>query len=107
MRRKRARSLGTENVLVDLGFADAGELSAKAMLAMKLNAILNARGLSQTKAAQILGMPQSKISAIRNYKLQGISLARLMHALAVLGQHVRITVTPSKTRTSGRIDVAA
>jgi hypothetical protein len=30
-------------------------------------------------------MPQPKISAIRNYKLQGISLERLMHALTALG----------------------
>jgi hypothetical protein len=30
-------------------------------------------------------MPQPKISAIRNYKLQGISLERLMHALTAWG----------------------
>jgi predicted XRE-type DNA-binding protein len=104
---RRKRNSGTSNVLVDLGFVDAGELSAKTMLAMKVNALLDARGLSQSKAAQILGMPQPKISAIRNYKLQGISLARLMLALTVLGQHIRITVTPSKARTRARIDVAA
>jgi predicted XRE-type DNA-binding protein len=107
MSRKRKGSGGTDNVLTDLGFADAGELSAKTMLAMKINALLEARRLSQAKAAQILGMPQAKISAIRNYKLQGISLARLMHALTVLGQHIRIIVTPSKARTPARIDVAA
>ena len=107
MLRKQAKPSGTTNVLVDLDFADAGELSAKAMLAMKLNAILDLRGLSQIKAAQMLGMPQSKISAIRNYKLQGISLARLMHALTVLGQRVRITVTPSRGGATARIDVAA
>ena len=107
MPRNRKKTSGTANVLVDLGFADAGELSAKAMLAMKLNAILDAQGLSQIKAANTLGMPQSRISAIRNYKLQGISLARLMQALTVLGQHVRITVTPTKARALARIDVAA
>jgi predicted XRE-type DNA-binding protein len=98
---------GTDNVLADLGFSDASELSAKAMLAMKINALLEARGLSQSKAARILAMPQPKVSAIRNYKLQGISLARLMQALTVLGQDVRITVSPSKDRTRARIDVAA
>ena len=105
--RHKTRKSGTANVLVDLGFSDAGELSAKAELAMKLNALLDSKGLSQAKAAEILGMPQPKISAIRNYKLQGISLARLMHALTVLGQSVRIVVCPSKKRAAARINVAA
>ena len=105
--RKAKRKSGTPNVLVDLGFLDAGELTAKAELAMKLNTLLDARRLSQAKAAEILGMPQPKISAIRNYKLQGISLVRLMHALTVLGQSVRIVVRPTKKRAAARIDVAA
>jgi predicted XRE-type DNA-binding protein len=106
MRRKNTAS-GTENVLHDLGFPDAGELSAKAMLAMKLNAILDDRGLSQMSAAELLGITQPKISAIRNYKLQGISLERLMQALTVLGQNIRIVVQPTKGRSAARIDVAA
>ena len=105
---RKPRRQGTQNVVVDLGLADAGELSAKATLAMKVNALLKSRDLTQAKAATLLGMPQAKVSAIRNYKLQGISLARLMHALTVLGQHVQIVVRPSKGRkTIARIDVAA
>ena len=42
-----------------------------------------------------------------NYKLRGISLERLMQALKILGQHVRIVVLPSKGRSTARIDVAA
>ena len=79
----------------------------KAVLAMKLNALLEAQGLTQAQASKILGMPQPKISAIRNYKLRGISLERLMQALTLLGQHVRIVVSPSKGRSMARIDVAA
>jgi predicted XRE-type DNA-binding protein len=106
MARKR-RTHGTDNVLVDMGFDDAEELSAKAMLAMKVNALLDAQGLTQAGAAKMLGMPQPKISAIKNYKLRGVSLERLMQALTVLGQHVKIVVSPSKGRSSARIDVAA
>ncbi len=94
-------------MLADLGFDDAEDLSAKAMLAMKLNAILDAQKLTQARAAKILGMPQPKISAIRNYKLRGVSLERLMQALTVLGQQVRIVVSPSRGRSPARIDVAA
>ena len=104
---RKLRTRGTDNVLADLGFDDAEELSVKAMLAMKLNALLETQGLTQARASKILGMPQPKISAIRNYKLRGISLERLMQALTILGQHVRIVVTPSKGRSTARIDVAA
>jgi predicted XRE-type DNA-binding protein len=106
MRRKGQRR-GTDNVLVDLGFDEAEELSAKAILAVKLNKLIDAHALSQAQAAEILGMPQPKISAIRNYKLQGISLERLMHALTALGQHVKIVVTPSRRGAPAGIKVAA
>ena len=90
MMARKPRTGGTDNVLADLGFDDAEELSVKAMLAMKLNALLETQGLTQARASKMLGMPQPKISAIRNYKLRGISLERLMQVLTILGQHVRI-----------------
>ena len=104
---RKLRTRGSDNVLIDLGFDGAEELSAKTMLAMKLNALLDAQGLTQARASKILGIPQPKISAIRNYKFRGVSLERLMQALTVLGQHVRIVVSPSKGRSLARIDVAA
>jgi predicted XRE-type DNA-binding protein len=70
--------------------------SAKLTLASKLNALLNESGLSQYEAARLLSMTQPKVSAIKNYKLRGISLERLMQALLAMGQHVEIVVTPSR-----------
>ena len=87
---------GTDNVLVDLGFDDARELSAKAALALKLNTLIERRGLSQTEAAAITGMTQPKISQVRSYKLQNISLERLMQALVSLDQRVDIVVRPAR-----------
>ena len=104
---RKKRRMGTSNVLADLGFADAEELSAKAVLALKLNELIDRQGLSQAEAARILAMPQPKISAVRNYKLQGISLERLMQALTALGQHVEIVVTPSRRGVPPGIRVAA
>ncbi len=80
---------GVDNVLVDLGFEDAQEVSAKVILAVKFNKLIDAHSLSQAQEGEILGMSQPKISAIRNYKLQGISSYELMHALTALGPHVR------------------
>jgi predicted XRE-type DNA-binding protein len=98
---------GTDNVLADLGFADAEELTAKTILAKKLNDVIDSRHFTQSDAAELLGMPQPKVSAIRNYKLRGISLERLMRALTALGQHVEIVVSPSTKEAPPRIEVAA
>lgn len=98
---------GTDNVLTDLGFEDAEELSAKAVLAVKLNEIIEKRGLSQTQAAGITGMTQPKVSQVRQYKLQNISLERLMHALVSLDQQVEIVVRPARRAHGAGITVAA
>ena len=103
----KARRRGSDNVLTDLGFPDAEELTAKTILAKKINDILEDRRSTQAQAAALLGMPQPKVSAIRNYRLRGISLERLMLALTALGQHVEISVRPSNRKTPARIDVAA
>jgi predicted XRE-type DNA-binding protein len=69
--------------------------------------VIDTRHLTQSEAAELLGMPQPKVSAIRNYKLRGVSLERLMRALTALGQHVEIVVRPSTKEAPPRLDVAA
>jgi predicted XRE-type DNA-binding protein len=98
---------GTNNVLADLELPDAEELAAKTVLAKKINDIALSRGLTRGKIVELLGLPQPKVSAIRNYKLHGISLECLMRALTALGQHVEIVVGPSSRAAPARIDVAA
>ena len=106
MERKNANK-GTDNVLVDLGLDDAEELTAKANLAVKFNELVDKRGLSQTQAAAITGMTQPKVSQIRRYKLQNISLERLMQALVSLDQRVEIVVRPARRTHVAGITVAA
>ena len=98
---------GIANVLTDLGLDDAEELSAKAMLAIKLNDLIDAMSLSQTEAARITGMTQPKVSQIRRYKLQNVSLERLMQALVSLDQRVEITVKPAWRAQVAGVMVAA
>ena len=97
----------TDNVLADLGFDDADELSAKTVLAVKLNALIAQRGLSQIEAADITGMTQNKVSQVRRYKLQNISLERQMQALVSFDQHVEIVVRPARRTHARGITVAA
>ena len=98
---------GTDNVLADLGFDDAKELSAKTTLAVKLNELIDKRGLSQTEDARLTGMTQPKVSQVRRYKLQNISLERLMQALVSLDQHVEIVVRPAHGTHAAGIRVTA
>ncbi len=98
---------GTDNVLVDLGFDDAEELTAKASLAVKFNQIVEKRGLSQAEAAAITGMTQPKVSQVRRYKLQNISLERLMQALVSMDQHIDIIVRPARRSDVTAISIAA
>ena len=107
MMRRKDTHKSTDNVLTDLGFDDAEELSAKAILAVKLNELIQSRGLSQTEAAAITGMTQPKVSQVARYKLQNISLERLMQALVSFDQQVEITVKPARRGHVAGITVAA
>lgn len=98
---------GTDHELSDLGIERAEEQSAKAVLAVKLNDLIEKRGLSQTAAASITGMTQPKVSQVRRYKLQNISLERLMQALVSLDQQVEIVVRPARRAHGAGITVAA
>lgn len=83
------------------------EQSAKAVLAVKLNTLIESRGLSQTEAANITGMTQPKVSQVCRYKLENISLERLMQALVSLDQQVEIVVRPACCLHDAGITVAA
>lgn len=104
MRRKDYHE-DTNSVPADLRFANTEERSAKANLAVKLNELLDTRSLSQTQAAHITGMTQSKVSQVRRYQLQNISLERLMQALVSLDQHVEIVVRPAHHAHAANITV--
>src|SRR5664279_6448596 len=87
---KIGRSSG--NVFADLGFADAGERQTKVRLAIAINDVLRRRGLSQGKAAELLGINQPKVSALSKYRLEGFSVQRLMRFLTSLNQDVEIVI---------------
>jgi len=105
-RERVVRSSG--NVFADLGFADAGERQTKVRLAIAINDVLKRRGLSQVKAAELLGINQPKVSALSKYRLEGFSVERLMRFLTALNQDVEIVIRHrARTRGPGRVYVTA
>lgn len=95
-------------MFADLGFPDAAERQAKLRLAYALNRLLEGRKLSQAEAARVLGVTQPKVSALRNYKLAGFSVERLMNLLTALDQDVEIVIRQKpRSRRVARISVVA
>src|SRR4029450_1703049 len=90
--RRETITRGTRNVFADLGFPDAAERQAKLRLAYALNQVLEERKLSQADAAKALGITQPKVSALRNYKLAGFSVERLMNLLTTVDQDIDIVI---------------
>jgi predicted XRE-type DNA-binding protein len=90
---------GSGNVFRDLGLSDADILQAKADLVHQISVLIERRGLTQTQAADVLGVTQPKISALLHGRLDGFSMDRLVRFLNALDQDVRISVRPkSKAR---------
>ncbi len=92
---------GSANVYADLGRADADEMLVKAQLASKIGDIIKRRKLSQAQAAEILGIPQPKLSGLLRGQFRGISEAKMMDCLAKFGRDIRIVVGPAR-RTPGQ-----
>jgi len=80
------------NVYADLSAASAGEMLVKARLATKIGEIIKHRHLTQKDASEILGMPQSKISNMLRGNFRGISEAKMLECLNLLGRDIEIVV---------------
>ena len=99
---------GTTNVFADLGYPDAEERQTKLRLAYAINQIVEQCKLTQSAAAEALGVNQPKVSALLHYKLEGFSVERLMTFLTALDRDVEISIKKKpQSRSSGRISVIA
>ncbi|PSB53613.1 transcriptional regulator [filamentous cyanobacterium Phorm 6] len=82
------------NVFADLGMPNSDEMLMKAELVRQINQIITQRKLNQLQSAEILGIDQPKVSALRRGKLTGFSTERLFRFLNALGCDVQIVVKP-------------
>jgi predicted XRE-type DNA-binding protein len=97
---------GSGNVYADLGMADADEMMVKAQLASKIGEIIKDRKWGQQQAADVLGIPQSKLSKMLRGQFRGISEAKMLDCLTRLGCDVQIVVGPAcRTTSAGHVAV--
>ena len=89
---------GSGNVFRDLGDPDADLKQAKAVLAARIVAALDDRGLSVRKAGALTGFAAADFSRIRNADLGRFTLDRLMKMLAALDGDLRVTLRVDERR---------
>src|SRR5260370_26153552 len=94
--KKTAVTESSGNVFADLGLPNADRELMKARLTLKIYRIIQHRGLTQTEAGKILGIPQPQVSALARNRSGNFSVARLIDFLTTLGQDVKIPVTPAR-----------
>ena len=87
---------GSGNVFRDLGDPDADLKQAKAILAARIIAELDGRGLSVRKASGMTGFAAADFSRIRNADLGRFTLDRLMRMIAALNDRLCVTVQVSQ-----------
>lgn len=89
-----AIEMGSGNVFADLGLPDPEERQLRVQLAVRLNELLKAGGLTQVAAAKQLGLAQPHLSELKNYKLTRFSSERLLHLITQLDRDVEIFIRP-------------
>jgi predicted XRE-type DNA-binding protein len=86
MSRRRARvEESSGNVFADIGSTDAEKALAKSRTARRIGEAIRDRGLTQPRAAELMAVDQSEVSAILTGRLSGYSMERLARLLARLG----------------------
>lgn len=91
------------NIFEDLGFdpAEAEVLKVKAQLKLDIEKEIKARGLSQAKAAQLVGVARPAFNRLMNNKLEGISVDKMINIKYLLGLGTEVRTVKIKKRTRG------
>lgn len=99
-------TVSSGNVFADLGVDAPEEHLVKAQLVGRIADAIAARGVTQMRAAEVLGVPQPKVSALLRGDVTGFSLERLFRLLIALDNDIAIIVEP-KSREHGQVRVVA
>ena len=85
----------TENIFSDLGFGEdeAENLKIRADLMIELTNLIQAQGLTQSAAAELLRVTQPRISDLMRGKIDRFSVDSLIEMLGHAGASVSVVVT--------------
>jgi predicted XRE-type DNA-binding protein len=101
---KKARATKSSgNVFADIGLPNAAEHSIKADLVLRIAARIKSKGLTQAKAALLLGLAQPDVSKLLRGHFAGYTYERLFGYLNALGERVSIEVSEAKSKKDARL----
>ncbi len=83
---------GSGNVFADLGLPNPEERLLKANIVAQLHRLIKQRGLTQVKAAKLLGITQPDLSHLLRGDFEDYSAERLMKMLTVFEQDIEIVM---------------
>jgi len=99
--------VGGDNVFADMGTVDSEERQAKAMVAIRIEQLIQENDLTQMVAAKQMNLTQPEVSQIVRGRLKGFTLERLLLGLLALDQDVDIVIRPKRQAAgSGHLQVA-
>ena len=83
-----------ENVFEALGFdrGEATNLKIRADLMLRLSSVIEKHGLTQKKAAEVLGISQPDVSSLVNGRIDKFTIDKLVNMLTAFGQMVELKV---------------
>ena len=88
-------AMGSGNVFADLGLPDADKLKIKSGLVIEITRAMRRMSLTQKAAAERMGIPQPKVSAMLRGDFTNLSERKLMDCLNRLGYDIEIKVRPT------------
>ena len=95
------------NAFADIGLSNPEEHLLKADIALLIGKTIQQRNLTQTAAAELIGLSQPDVSNLLRGRFRGFSLERLLGFLVKLGHNVTIAVEPANRNTpEGRLRLA-
>lgn len=98
---------GGGKFFADLGIADADAHIAQAELGARIDAIFRQRGMNQAKAGRLLGLAQPGVSCLLRGDFREHSLEQPLRLLTTLGRDIDIVIRQPRSRTGGKMRVAA
>jgi predicted XRE-type DNA-binding protein len=89
---------GSGNVFADLDLPNPDDLLLKSNIVIELRKLIAARGLTQLKAAKLVGISQPDLSRLLCGSFDDYSAERLMKMLTAFEQDIEIVMKPHRKR---------
>ena len=105
MKKKVRVTKSSGNVFADIGLPNAAEHSIKADIVLRIAARIKSKGLTQAKAASLLGLAQPDVSKLLRGHFAGYTYDRLFGYLNALGEKVCIEISQAKNKKDARLEL--